>query len=282
MCSSFPERALSTALRVVALLLILMGAGASAAPQRQLRVCADPNNLPFSNESREGFENRIVDIIARELDATVTYVWWAQRRGFIRNTLKAGLCDLVPGIPMAVDMLRPTSPYYRSTYVFITREDGPDIRSLDDPRLRTLRIGVQLIGDDGANAPPVQSLARRGVVGNLQGFPVYGDYSRPDPSSPIIDAVAKGDVDVAIAWGPVAGYFAARQRVGLKLKPVLPMVDLPFNPMIFDISMGVRHEDRELRNAVNQALRQHRTEIEAILAEYGVPRIDGAETAGAR
>lgn len=273
--------ALRQTLLLVAAAVLCVACG-GAAQARELRVCADPNNLPFSNAQGEGFENRIVDLVAAELDARVSYIWWAQRRGFIRNTLKAGLCDLVPGTPAAVEMLRPTAPYYRSVYVFVTRADGPDIASFDDPRLRTLKVGVQLIGDDGANSPPVQSLARRGIVGNLQGFPVYGDYSTPNPPSRIIDAVAAGDVDVAVAWGPLAGYFAARQKVKLRLTPVSPLVDLPFMPMVFDISMGVRREDRELRNAVDEALKKHRSEIEAILADYGVPRLDGAEAAGGR
>src|SRR3954453_9150214 len=154
----------------IAVAVLLASAGASAAtPMRELRVCADPNNLPFSNDRGEGFENKIVDILAKELDAKVSYVWWAQRRGFIRNTLKAGLCDLVPGTPANLEMLRTTSPYYRSSYVFVTRHGEPHIPSFDDPRLRTLRIGVQLIGDDGANSPPVAAFAKRGIVGRLRG-----------------------------------------------------------------------------------------------------------------
>src|SRR4051794_16790009 len=204
---------------LIILLTFIIGAGAGASA-RELRVCADPNNLPFSNQRGEGFENEIVDIVARELNATVSYVWWAQRRGFIRNTLKAGLCDLVPGTPANLEMLRTTTPYYRSSYVFVTRKDGPDIASFNDPRLRDLRIGVQLIGDDGANSPPVQALGRRGIVGHLIGYPVYGDYSVPNPPARIVEAVARGDIDVAVVWGPLAGYFAARQAVPLELTPV--------------------------------------------------------------
>jgi len=263
---------------LIILLTFIIGAGAGASA-RELRVCADPNNLPFSNQRGEGFENEIVDIVARELNATVSYVWWAQRRGFIRNTLKAGLCDLVPGTPANLEMLRTTAPYYRSSYVFVTREDGPGVSSFDDPRLRELDIGVQLIGDDGANSPPVAALARRGIAGRLHGYPVYGDYATPNPPSKIIDAVAAGDIDIAIAWGPLAGYFADREPVRLTVTPVSPRIDGPLLPMIYDISMGVRRDDRAFRGEVDAALVKHRSEIDAVLAKYHVPRLDLVNTA---
>ncbi|MER8522845.1 substrate-binding domain-containing protein [Mesorhizobium sp. M0644] len=268
-----PRRTRSRRLAVAvgALALSLVAAVANA---RELRICADPNNMPFSNAARQGFENKIAELIARELGATVSYTWWAQRRGFVRNTLKAGLCDVVPGTPANLEMLRTTAPYYRSSYVFVTRQDVPEITSFNDPRLRDLHIGVQLIGDDGANSPPVQALGRRGIVGHLIGFPVYGDYSAPNPPARIIEAVANGDIDMAVVWGPLAGYFAARQKVALRITPVSPRVDGPQLPMIFDISMGVRRGDDTLRSEVNAALTRHRAEIDAILATYQVPRLD--------
>jgi mxaJ protein len=130
----------------------------------ELRVCADPNNLPFSNDKGEGFENKIVELIARDLGATVVYTWWAQRRGFVRNTLRAQECDLWPGIASGIEMVVATRPYYRSTYVFVTRSDRHlDISSFDDPRLRTLTIGVQMVGN-AMNTPPAHALARRGTA----------------------------------------------------------------------------------------------------------------------
>jgi mxaJ protein len=159
------------------------GPGPSAAPDRILRVCADPNNLPFSNDNGEGFENKIAALIAHDLAVKVEYTWFAQRRGFVRNTLNAGACDVVMGIPAASEMMLTTRPYYRSTYVFLTRADcGLNIESLDDPRLAKLRLGVHLIGDDYANAPPMHALARRGIVKNVAGYSIYGDYSRPQPA----------------------------------------------------------------------------------------------------
>ncbi|MEI9405651.1 substrate-binding domain-containing protein [Mesorhizobium sp. Cs1330R2N1] len=261
------------ALGITALALLLLPATAGA---RELRVCADPNNLPFSNVAGQGFENRIAEIIAADLGAKLTYTWWAQRRGFVRNTLKAGLCDLVPGTPANFEMLRTTTPYYRSSYVFVTRKAGPDVTSFNDPRLRDMRIGVQLIGDDGANSPPVQALGRRGIVGHLVGYPVYGDYSAPNPPARIVEAVASGEVDLAVVWGPLAGYFAQKQNVPLRITPVAPGIDGPQLPMIYDISMGVRREDDALRGDVNNALAKHKAEIDALLAQYGVPRLDAS------
>jgi len=132
---------------------------------------------------------------------------------------------------------------------------------------------VQMIGDDGANSPPAHALAARGVVENVRGYTVYGDYAQPNPPARIIDAVAKGDVDVAVAWGPLAGYFARRERVPLAVVPVSPQIDLPFLPFVFDISMGLRRGDDALRQQLEDFLERRRPEIEKILDEYGVPRV---------
>ena len=247
---------------------------ATIADARELRVCADPNNLPFSNERGEGFENKIAKLIADELGATLSYTWWAQRRGFIRNTLNAGSCDLVTSTTNGIEMLRTTLPYYRSGYAFVTRQDGPKVSSLDDPILHNLRIGIQLVGEDGANPPPAEALARRGIVDNVRGYLVYGDYRERNPAAAIMDAVAKGEIDVAIVWGPVAGYFAGRESVPLKVALVTPQNDGPRVPMVFDINMGVRRDDPTLRDEINAALSKLRPKIDAVLANYGVPRAD--------
>ncbi|HZV23757.1 MAG TPA: quinoprotein dehydrogenase-associated putative ABC transporter substrate-binding protein [Luteimonas sp.] len=248
---------------------------------RELRVCADPNNLPYSDEEGEGFENRIVELIARDLGAHVDYTWWAQRRGAIRNTLNAGHCDVIPGMASSGGMTGTTDPYYRSTYVFVTRAGSGlgNLHSLDDPRLRTLRVGVQLIGDDGANTPPAHALARRGIVDNVRGYMVYGDYARHAPQADIVDAVAKGDIDVALTWGPTAGYFAAREQTPLRLVPVTPWLDGPQSPMVFDVSMGVRRDDRALRRALDRALARNHAAIQRILDDYHVPRVPTAPAA---
>jgi mxaJ protein len=244
----------------------------------ELKVCADPNNLPFSNDRREGFENRIAEIVARDLNAKVRYTWWAQRRGFVRNTLNARECDLLIGVPSSFERASTTIPYYRSTYVFVTRRDRHiRISSFDDAALRRLRIGVQMIGDDFTNTPPAHALSRRNIIQNVRGYSVYGDYRQPNPPARIIDALVKGDVDVAIAWGPLAGYFAQRAPVALDITPVSPQIDLPFLPFVFDISMGVRRGDNALRDELNAIITRRKDEIDRILDGYGVPRVHGIE-----
>ena len=264
-----PRRMLEFALAFALSALVQTGASA-----RELRVCADPNNLPFSNERGEGFENKIAELIAQELDARVSYTWWAERRGFIRNTLDAGSCDLVPGTTNGIEMLRTTRPYYRSGFAFVTRADGSQISSLDDPVLRQMKIGIQLIGEDGSNPPPAEALARRGLVDNVRGYSVYGDYRDENPTSAIIDAVAKGDIDVAIVWGPVASYFASREGVPLRVTLVKPQNDGPRLPMVFDINMGVRKDDPQLRDEINAALAKLQPRIDAVLTSYNIPRAD--------
>jgi mxaJ protein len=253
-------------------LLLALALAAAPASARELKVCADPNNLPFSNRAGEGFENKLGEMIAADLGATVTYVWWAQRRGNVRETLREGLCDLIPGVASSLETLGTTRPYYRSTYVAVTRADRKlDIGSFDDPRLKQLRVGVQLVGDDGANTPPAHALARRGIIDNVQGYMIYGDYETAAPQADILTALASGAIDVAFVWGPVAGYFAQRQAVPLALAPVAPQFDGPQSPMIFDISMGVRKEDVALRREIEEILARRRTEVEALLRDYGVP-----------
>jgi quinoprotein dehydrogenase-associated probable ABC transporter substrate-binding protein len=258
----------------ILLLLILLGCGAGAKPSRELRVCADPNNLPFSNQRREGFENRIAELIGTELGAAVRYTWWPQRRGFIRNTLAAHKCDLVMGITTGAERVLTTRPYYRSSYVFVYRKDRHlSVRSLDDPALKQLRIGVQLVGDDYANTPPVHALSRRGIVGNLVGYSVFGDYSQENPPARIIDGVVAGDVDLAVAWGPLAGYFAKRSDVALEVIPVSPAIDPPALRFTFDISFGVRPGEESLKQELEGVLTRKQAEIHRILTHYGVPLI---------
>jgi mxaJ protein len=262
-------------------LLALSANTLAAGDARVLRVCADPNNLPFSNARGEGFENKIVELVADELGARLSYAWWPQRRGFLRNTLLADECDIVSGTASGVEMLWPTRPYYRSGFAFVTRHDGPNVHSLDDSVLHGLRIGIQVVGEDGSNPPPSYALARRGIIANVRGYSVYGDYREAYPAARIMEAVAKGEIDVAIVWGPIAGYFAQRENVPLRVSLVTPEIDGPRLPMAFDISMGVRRNDRELRDELNAALYRLQPKIDAILADYGVPRADGDRRAAA-
>jgi mxaJ protein len=237
---------------------------------KTLLVCADPAGLPYSNEKEEGFENRIAELIAKELRVTLQYTWWAQRRGFVRNTLNARTCDVVMGAPIGLGTLRTTSPYYRSTFAFLTKKESDleNLRSLDDPRLRVLTIGVPLAGDDGANPAPVHALGRRGITGALRGFPLYGELGRSMPAA--AEAVVKGEIDVAILWGPVAGAAAKNSRTPLMVVPVEEETDGAI-PLTFAIGMGVRKDDEPLADRLDAALIKKRAEINAVLRAAGVP-----------
>lgn len=259
--------------RLALLALTLVGCG-SGSPARELRVCADPNNLPFSNQREEGFENRLAQLIASDLGASLKYTWLPQRRGFIRNTLGTGTCDVIMGMNAGAERVLTTQPYYRSSYVFVYRKDRHlAIRSLDDPGLKKLKIGVQLIGDDYANTPPVHALGRRGIVGNLVGFSVFGDYSEENPPARIIDAVVAKQVDIAIAWGPLAGYFAKRSGADLVVLPLSPASDPPALTFTFDIALAVRQDDAKLRDELNAVLSRQKPEIQRVLIEYGIPLV---------
>jgi mxaJ protein len=244
-----------------------------AASKTALRVCADPNNLPFSNQKGEGFENKIAELVASDMKRPVEYTWWAERRGFFRNTLKDGKCDVVMGVPASFELAATTKSYYRSTYVFVTRKESElDISSFDDPRLRTLKVGVQMVGDDGANTPPVHALNDRGIVNNLRGYTLYGDYAQRTPAAEILNGLVNKDVDVAVVWGPLAGYYAATSKTPLDIRPVTPEIDLPYRPFVYDIAVGVRRGEDELKNEIDAILARRHNDIDKILASYHVPQ----------
>ena len=237
-----------------------------------LRVCADADNLPFSNQKGEGYENKIAELIAKEWNSRLEYVWWPIRRGYYRM-LNGTYCDLVIESPVGLDMAGATKPYYRSGYMFLSRKGSglENINSLADPRLKKLRIGVNLfVSSDGEHSPPEMALSRYGVVGNLVGYSVaYDDSTRPQD---IINAVAKKDVDVAIVWGPMAGYWVKRSSVPLVLTPIAAARDTATGyPMHYNIGMAVRRRDREFRDSLQQLIDRKSPQIQALLKDYGVP-----------
>jgi quinoprotein dehydrogenase-associated probable ABC transporter substrate-binding protein len=239
-----------------------------------LRVCSDPNNLPFSNERQAGFENKIAELAARDMGRRLTYEWAPQRRGFMRRTLMANRCDVVMGVPAGFEMVRTTKPYYRSTYAFVSRRDRHlDVRSFDDPKLAHLVIGIQITGDDYNNPPPAQALASRKLAANVRGYTVYGDYSKPDPQRDVVDAVADGTVDVAVVWGPLAGYFSRREPVPIDVVPVSPASEAGPLRFTFDIAMGVRRDDHALHDALDGFVARNHAAIRRILQSYGVPLV---------
>ncbi len=254
------------------LTLVLVLAGVCAfAETPQLRVCADPNNLPFSNQQGQGFENELAQMIANDLGMQVAYTWFAQRGSFFRRTVGAGECDVVMGVPEGMKKVATTRPYYRSSYVFVARHDrGMKIHSLDDPRLAQLRIGVHVLGDSDRSSPPVQMLIAHGLVDNLVAFNIFGNMNEPNPPSDLIKAVANGSVDVAVAWGPMAGYFAHHANSALDVT----IIDDPSNPSIplsFDIAVGVRPQEVALKQKIDSELDQLQPKIDQLLESYAIP-----------
>jgi mxaJ protein len=255
----------------IAIVVVLTGAAIlSAAP---LRVCADPNNLPFSNQQQQGFENQIASLIASDLGMQLTYFWFPQRGAFFKKTLNSGACDVVMGVPSGFDEAASTHPYYRSSYVFITRRDSDlHILSFDDPRLRTLKIGVHVLGDQDDSVPPVHSLTSRGIVHNLVGFSIFGNLKEQNPPADLIKAVEDRKVDVAIAWGPLAGYFSRHSTVPLDITPIADDPANPNLPFHFDIGIGVREGNTSLKNTLDGELTRRRNDIDRILRQYGIPQ----------
>ena len=257
---------------VVGLSALLVAAGLNA-QARELRVCADPNNMPFSSRNETGFENRVAAIVARDLNAHLTFVWQRMGRGFVREYLEKAQCDLLIGVPANYRLVLTTSPYYRSTYVFVSRQDEA-VPSLNSPALHGLKIGVQVL--DEQYTPPGEALARRGLQGAIVGFDTIGDGANS-----IVQAVADQKVDIAIVWGPLAGYFAKEFDHNLRITPVEPEVDPPGLPLTFAISMGVRKGNIALRDELEEVLLNRKADIRAILDDFGVPQLTLASLANA-
>jgi mxaJ protein len=251
--------------RMTGIAVVLLLCAAVVPASGTLRVCADPDALPFSNLRRQGFENRLAEMLARDLRTPIAYTWQRTGHGFVRNILNKSQCDVLLGIPSGFRAVLTTEPYYRSSYVFAARADsGSPITSFNDARLRHLRIGVQVIGEQ--YAPPAQALARRGMLRNIHGFTTTGT-----DRDAILRALLQGEIDIAVVWGPQAGYFDKLHGHVLTLTPVQPEVDVPALPMTFMISMGVRQRDTGLRDRLNRFIERDRRQIERLLRSYGVP-----------
>lgn len=250
---------------------VLLLAAAGQAQEWELRICAQPDSLPYSNRDGEGFENRIAEVVARQMGAQPVYVWLPRMNGSVRDVLmRQGECDVVMGVNEGHAGFLTTLAYYRSSYVFVYPKESPfSIESMDDPVLGESRIGVQVAGR-GVGAPTL-ALANRGLLDRQVGFSL--DQDEPNPLAHLIEAVAEGTVDVAIVWGPIAGFFADRQPLPLEIVPVTPQIEQPFVPMVSSIAIGVRPGDEELRDRLNRALGVAWEEIQTILDEYGVPRM---------
>jgi len=232
------------------------------------RACADPRNLPFSNQAGEGFENKIADLFATKLGKGLAFAFYPGATGFIRNTLNARRCDVVMGIPLGDDLVQPTNPYYRTAYVAAYAKDGPlaGLDSLSDPRLKTAKIGIV------AGTPPVTYLAIDGLLGRIKSYALVVDTRFESTTAEMMDDLDKGVIDVALTWGPIAGYYALHAKTPMALQPLVKESGGP--KLVYRIAMGVRHSDQNWKRDLNKLISQNRAEIDAILRSYGVPLLD--------
>jgi quinoprotein dehydrogenase-associated probable ABC transporter substrate-binding protein len=268
----FPDLA-----RLLPLVVLAASGLAHAAGPHELRVCGDPDNLPYSSRDESGFENRIARLVADDMGAKLTWFWQEQGRGFVRKTMGAGQCDLFIGVPAGYERVLTTRPYYRSTYVAVTRRGARPFAGFDPADLRQRRIGVQLIGDDLVTSPPGYALTRAGAIENVRGFTIMGDGPA---AQRMVDAVTSGDIDIALVWGPQAGWFAHRARVPLVVTTTSAPAGLPV-PFEYSIAMGVRKGDSALRDKLDEILQRRHADIDAILASYFVPTVAMPQQAGA-
>jgi mxaJ protein len=255
----FPKIAVIKSAAVVGAYLL---AGTISCLAQPLLVCADPQNAPFSDREKTGFDNRIAEVIGADLHRPVRFYWARKGRGFVREVVNKGSCDVLIDIPVGAHGLLISKPLYRSTYVFVTRRSSPAITSLDDPNLRRMKIGVQILGD--GYAPPAQALARRGLSSNIVGYDMDRD------TGTIVSAVRQGKVDAAIVWGPIAGYYTRRSS-SLRISPVTPEVDPPVLPFTFAMAIGVRRSEPALLAQINQAISRESARVHQILEAYNIP-----------
>ena len=249
------------------------GAARAKQPSREarvtkiLRVCADANSLPFSNKKEEGFENKIARLIAEELKQPIRYNWWPQTIGFVRNTLRLRRCDLIVGIGTGNELVQNTNPYYRSIYTMVYRQDsGLKATSLSDPALKSLRFGVI------AGTPPATLLAKYGLIGQARPYHLTVDTRFFSPTRQAIEDVAAGKIDIALIWGPAAGYFAKRQKAALVVVPLLN--EQTGVRLDFRVSMAVRANENDWKRQLNRILKRLKPKIDRILKDYGVPLLD--------
>jgi mxaJ protein len=255
----------------VLLLALASAALATAADTgRVLRVCADPDNLPYSQQDESGFENRIAAIVAEELHASLHYEWQPLRRGFVRKTMGAGRCDVFIGVPADFEKVLTTRPYYRSSYVFVWRRGADAPHSFSDPRIARNPIGVQLVGNDLSATPPGYALTSVGAISNVVGYTVFGDGPAPRR---MIDALAAREIDSALVWGPQACYFARLAQVPMDIAIAQAPAALKA-PFEFAIAMGVARGNAALRDELDGVLQRRRADIDAVLEQYAVPRTD--------
>jgi quinoprotein dehydrogenase-associated probable ABC transporter substrate-binding protein len=233
----------------------------------ELKVCADPSNLPYSDEKKEGFENKIAELMGGELGLKVDYAWFPQIIGFVRNTLRAHLCDLVMGTVAGDEIMQTTNPYYFTTYVMFYRSDkGFAFQGLQDAQLANLRLGVV------AGTPPADLLVRHDLISHAKPYALTVDTRSESATHQMVQDVVDGTIDVGFLWGPIAGYYRKHDDLPLRL---VPLKDEPGTArMEYHIAMGVRANEPEWRRRINAAIVKRQGDMTAILRDYGVPLLN--------
>jgi quinoprotein dehydrogenase-associated probable ABC transporter substrate-binding protein len=234
--------------------------------RERLRVCAAPADLPFSDRAKQGFENRIAEIVADELKMPLHYFWMPQGPGFVRATLGEDMCDLIVGYAADADIVDHSNPYYASTYVLVSRAgSGLDkVESLDDPRLAGVRLGVI------AATPPADHLLRLGLIDKAKTYALLVDRRYASPAQEALRDVETGAIDAAILWGPIGGYFAKKAEQPLS---VAPLKSEARPALAFRIAFGLRRNELEWKHQLNDILRKRKADIESVLRDYGVPLV---------
>jgi mxaJ protein len=270
--SGWLARRLRMCLTAGVLVLLAVGVSVSAPTELAdgvLRVCADPQNLPFSNEKGEGFENKLVDLIAAKLDLHVSYTWLPQVVGHVATLPDDTDCDLLMGYAQGTGLIEDTNPYYRTSYVLIYRQNDKSlagVENLADDRLKSKKIGIL------ARTPPVSIMAMNGLMANARSFEAKGDRNAAGAVVDVIAAIASGEIDAGILWGPLGGYYAQNAKVPLALVPLVKEKAGPAT--IYPITMGVRPNEPEWKHKLNKLIAENQADIYAMLSEYNVPLLD--------
>ncbi|HLZ04735.1 MAG TPA: substrate-binding domain-containing protein [Bradyrhizobium sp.] len=233
-----------------------------------LRVCADPRNLPFSNEKGEGFENKLAELFAKKLNKKLDYMYFPQATGFVRVTLGAHRCDVIMGFPQGNDLVQGTNPYYRTAYTLVVKQGSglEDVTELGDPRLKGKHIGII------AGTPPATYMATDGLMADAKPYPLMIDTRVDSSAGAMISDLNKGDIDAGVLWGPMAGFYARESNPPLHVTPLVKEKAGP--QLVYRIGMGVRHSDQNWKRMLNRLIQENQADINKILLDFGVPLLD--------
>ena len=277
--ASFKRRLLLPLLAIVAILASRSGVQAQSDNEgldlsielvdpKVLRVCADPRNLPFSNEKGEGFENKLAELFAAKLQKKLDYMYFPQATGFVRMTLGAHRCDVIMGFPQGDDLVQGTNPYYRTAYALVSKSGSglEDVTVLNDARLKGKHIGIV------AGTPPATNMAANGLMTSAKPYPLMIDTRVDSSAEAMISDLNKGEIDAAILWGPMAGFYAGKSNPPLHVTPLVHEKTGP--QLVYRIGMGVRRADQNWKRLLNRMIQENQPEINKIMSGYGVPLLD--------